>query len=226
MPRKINRLLRPILALISGGILVVVCYFFVDRQVARFVHAHRYQYYPDALLFWPPLLSDWFTYLVAVGMVAVVAWRLWRPGGSLQTLLLAIAANVVATVAIKTVLKWAFGRSWPETWAESNPSLIADNVYGFHPFHVGKAYQSFPSGHAAAIFAAISILWLSRPQWRWQCAIAGALVCAALVGLNFHFVGDVIAGAMLGSATGAYATQLFRLRPARTEPETNRDGDH
>ena len=29
--------------------------------------------------------------------------------------------------------------------------------------------------------------------------------------LNFHFVGDVIAGAMLGSVTGVYATRLFGL---------------
>ena len=82
----------------------------------------------------------------------------------------------------------------------------------FHPFYFGKTYHSFPSGHAAATFAVISILWLSRPRWRWLYAIAGGMVCVALVGLNFHFVGDVIAGAMLGSVTGAYATRMFRLR--------------
>ena len=34
----------------------------------------------------------------------------------------------------------------------------------------------------------------------------------ALVGLNYHFVGDVVAGAMLGSVTGVYTTRAFRLR--------------
>jgi len=195
---------------------VVVCYFFVDRPVAWFVHDHRF--YPDDFLHWPPRVSDWLSYLVVVGIVAVAVWRLWQPGGRLQTLLLAIAANLVATAAIKTLLKGLFGRNWPETW-NKKPSLIANGDYGFHPFHFGRDYQSFPSGHAAATFAVISILWLSRPRWRWLYATIGGMVCVALVGLNYHFAGDVLAGAMLGSVTGVYATRIFRLRPAEAEQD-------
>ena len=65
-------------------------------------------------------------------------------GRPLQTLLVAIAANLVATAIIKDLLKRAFGRTWPETWLGDNRSLIADNVYGFYPFHFGGTYQSFP----------------------------------------------------------------------------------
>jgi membrane-associated phospholipid phosphatase len=134
----------------------------------------------------------------------------------LQALLFAIAVNLVATTAVKDLLKWAFGRSWPETWGNRNPfhpSLISDGTYGFHPFHSGGVYQSFPSGHTAATFAVISMLWLSRPRWRWLYALVAAFVSLALVALDFHFVGDVIAGAMLGTATGVLATKWFRLRP-------------
>lgn len=208
-PTMIRRPLRPLGALLLGGIAVVACYLFVDRPVARFVHDHRF--YADDFLLWPPRVSDWLTWLVVAGIVAVAAWRLWQPGGRLQALLLAIAVNLVATAGIKTALKWAFGRTWPETWVDNNPSLIANGVYGFHPFHFGKAYQSFPSGHAAATFAVISILWLSRPNWRGLYAAVGGLVCLALVGLNFHFVSDVIAGVMLGAITGSCATRLFHL---------------
>ena len=71
---------RPHVALILGGIGVVVCYFFVDRPVAWFVHNHRF--YPDDFLLWPPLVSDWLSYLAARGHrgrggVAFVAT--WRP---------------------------------------------------------------------------------------------------------------------------------------------------
>jgi hypothetical protein len=138
----IRRPSRPIIALILGGIVVVVCYFFVDRQVAWFVHDHRF--YSDEFLLWPPLVSDWLTYVAVLGIVAVVAWRLWQPGGQVQTLLLAIAANLVATTGIKTLLKWTFGRTWPETWIGNNPSLIADGVYGFNPFHSSRWYNPFP----------------------------------------------------------------------------------
>jgi len=218
--KAITRSLPPIVALILGGIAVVVCYFYVDRPVAWFVHNHRF--YSENFLLWPPLVSDWLTYLVVLGVAGVIVWRLWRPGDQFQTLLLAIAVNLVVTAGIKNLLKWAFGRTWPETWIANNPSLIVDGVYGFHPFHFGKDYHSFPSGHTAAAFAVISILWLSRPRWRWLYAAVGGFVCVALVGLNYHFVGDVIAGAMLGSVTGVYATRLFGLRPA---VEQDRDGD-
>ena len=83
---------------------------------------------------------------------------------------------------------------------------------GFHPFHYGNAYASFPSGHAAVVFSVLSILWLSYPRWQFWYAMFGVAVCVGLVALNFHFVSDVIAGAMLGSITGVWMTQLFRLK--------------
>ena len=192
--------------------MVVLCYFFVDRPVAMFVHEHRF--YPDKFLLWPPLafkmalLRDRRGHDRRGGVVVMAAGR------PLQRLLLAIAANLAATEGIKDVLKWRSDARGRRNRLNNNaPAWIPDGVYGFHPFHVGGAYQSFPSGHAAATFAVVSILWLCLPRWRWLQAAAAGLVCSALVGLNFHFVGDVIAGAMLGSVTGVIATRLFGLRP-------------
>jgi membrane-associated phospholipid phosphatase len=206
MPR-----IRPVAALLIGGLSIIFCYFFVDRQVAWFVHDHRF--YSDEFLVWPATISEWLTYLAIAGIIAVAAWRIWRPGGRLQTLLVAIAANLVATNVLKSLLKGVFGRTWPESWLGDNPSLIANGVYGFFPLHFDKAHGSFPSGHAAAALAVISILWLSQPRWRWLYTVLGISICAALVLLNYHFVSDVIAGAMLGAATGYFAVRVFRLVP-------------
>jgi membrane-associated phospholipid phosphatase len=144
-------------------------------------------------------------------IVAVVLWRLCKPGGRFQTVLLAISVNLVVTVAIKQLLKWTCGRYWPAPWLHGNPSLIGSGDYGFHPFHEGPFYDSFPSGHAAVICSVLSILWLCYPRGRWLWAAVGMILCGALVGMNYHFVGDVIAGVLLGSITGVYATRLFRL---------------
>jgi membrane-associated phospholipid phosphatase len=202
-----------ILALLAGSVLVVLCYFFVDRPLAQFIHNHRF--YSNEFLFWPQFLSIRLTYCAIAGMAGVVAWWIWRPGGYVQRLLLAISANLVVTEIIKNVLKGMFGRTWPETWMENNnPSLIANGVYGFHPFQFDKTYGAFPSGHAAAAFAVVSILWIGLPRWRWLYAAAAGIVCLALVGLNFHYVGDVIAGAMLGSTTGFVATRIFAINPS------------
>jgi membrane-associated phospholipid phosphatase len=205
------RFKRPIAALSIGFFAILFCYFFVDRQVAWFVHRHRF--YSDAFLLWPATVSEWLTYLGVAAIIGVAAWRIWRPGGPLQTLLVAIAANLVVTNAIKWLLKGVFGRTWPSSWLGNNPSLIANGVYGFFPFHFDPAHGSFPSGHAAAALAVISILWLSRPRWRWLYALIGLAIGAALVVLNYHFVSDVIAGAMLGAASGYCATRVFRLVP-------------
>jgi hypothetical protein len=40
-----------------------------------------------------------------------------------------------------------FGRTWPESWLGDNPSWIRDDVFGFFPFHGGRGWESFPSGH-------------------------------------------------------------------------------
>ena len=202
------------IALVLGVILVALCYYFVDRPVAWFVHDHGQ--FMRAFWQWPPRVSDWLKNVAPWAVGLAILWWLWKPSGRFRTVLLAIALNLVVTNLLKLFLKWSFGRYWPETWKQNNPSLIANDAYGFHPFHSGSAYQSFPSGHAAVIFSALSIVWLCYPRWRWLCAIVGTAVCVGLVGMNYHFVGDVVAGVLLGSITGTYMTRLFHLqqRPA------------
>ena len=131
-------LTKSAIALILGVVLVVICYFFADRPVAWFVHDHSVCWH--GLLRWPPLISDWVKACVVPVIILVVLWWAWKPGGRVQTVLLAISVNVILTTALKQLLKWGCGRCWPETWNQGNPSLIGNGVYGFHPFHGGAAY--------------------------------------------------------------------------------------
>ena len=134
-----------------GAVLTVVCDWWVDRPVARFVH--NYRFLPLGFWRWTPLIASGLNVVAGLAVVGVVLWRIGKPGGRLQTVLLAIALNLVLTAVLKQVLKWGFGRYWPENWEGDIPTLIGSGAYGFHPFHYGDAYQSFPSGHAAAICA-------------------------------------------------------------------------
>ena len=70
---------------------------------------------------------------------------------------------------IKNGLKFVFGRTWPETWVNNNPSFIRDGVYGFNWFHGGAGYASFPSGHMSVTCALAAVLWI------WVSALAAAL---------------------------------------------------
>ena len=200
------------IALLVGTILVVICYFFVDRPMAWFVHDQCC--WSEEVLRWPPLISEWLKNAAILVMMPIVLWWVWKPGGRLQTILLALSATCLVTTLLKQMLKWTAGRYWPETWKHHNPSLIGTGDYGFHPFHFGVAYESFPSGHAAVTCAMMAVLWVACPRWRWLCALLSALVCAALVGMNYHFVGDVVAGSIIGSITGIYTARWFRLAPS------------
>jgi membrane-associated phospholipid phosphatase len=202
-------IVKTAVALTLGAVVTAICYYFVDRPVALFVYDHWRV--PADLLQWPVRISGRLQGPAMATVLLIVLWRIWRPGGRLQTTLAASSASLIVAMVLKAVLKWAFGRTWPGPWPYDGPSLIGDGAYGFHPFHLGPAFMAFPSGHAAMTFSVISVLWLAYPRWRWLWAIVAAGLSTALVALNFHFVGDVIAGALLGSITGVYAARLFRV---------------
>jgi membrane-associated phospholipid phosphatase len=107
----------------------------------------------------------------------------------------------------------------------NNPSLIHDGVYGFNPFHeAGIAYASFPSGHTAAICALMSVLWICYPRF-WPVYLAAILaVSIGLVGADYHFLSDVIAGAFVGTSAGwmlvaAWHAGCRRVSSGAAEPE-------
>jgi len=123
-----------------------------------------------------------------------------------------ISSSFVGASAIKTVLKFGFGRTWPETWIHNNPSFIRDDVFGFFPLHGGAGWSSFPSGHMTAVMAVVAMAWQIWPRF----ALLWALVCvgagAGLIILNLHFLSDVIAGAYIGCASASAVLWLWRRR--------------
>jgi membrane-associated phospholipid phosphatase len=121
------------------------------------------------------------------------------------------AASLAVATAIKDQLKFAFGRTWPETWVRNNPSFIRDGVFGFEPFHGGPGYAAFPSGHTAAVCAVLSVLWICYPRFRVLYAFCMTAVAIALVAADFHFLGDVIAGGFLGISTGWLTVAIWEV---------------
>ena len=71
-------------------------------------------------------------------------------------------------------------------------------------------YAAFPSGHTAVTCAVISVLWIYCPKWRWLYALAVLGVAIGLIGANYHFVSDVIAGGFVGISSGWMLTSLWK----------------
>jgi membrane-associated phospholipid phosphatase len=188
---------------------VAVSYAWLDRPIALFAHAQlaRYGLF-EKLTHIPEIITP--LVLLAFAAIGLHALR-GRPLPRLQTVAVLAAASLAVADAVKDQLKFAFGRTWPETWVRNNPSFIHDGVFGFNPFHGGPGFASFPSGHTTAICAVMSVLWICYPRLRLLYAVAITTVAVGLIGADFHFLGDVIAGGFLGVSTGWLTVVLWEL---------------
>ena len=63
------------------------------------------------------------------------------------------------------------------------------------------------------------MLWICYPRWRVAYALVVALVPIGLIGSNFHFLGDIIAGGFLGASIAIVAVGLAGLAPARPQSD-------
>jgi membrane-associated phospholipid phosphatase len=208
---------KTLAALLLCAALVVVCYWFVDRPVAFYVHEHGFA--DDRVLKWltypPPVVQAW----VPVVLAALIVRRAWGPFRRWELAVAAACVGMVVADQFRETLAYVFGRYWPETWVDETPALIRDGAYGFHFFHGGRAYGSFPSGHTARTLAVAAVVWIAYPRWRWACGLASLAVAAGLLGMNYHFVGDVIAGGFVGGIVGAYTAHFAGLGgPHRLAP--------
>jgi membrane-associated phospholipid phosphatase len=215
------RSLSRLLFLLAGAtavcaLLVGVTIWFVDRPVSTWMHGHL----GDAQF-------DWFTstydgHVLVVGPfsfmagpaqvlpeLAVIAFSilaLTAASGCRATMrgriLLILALSIFVAMEVNTEAKAAFGRTWPESWLGNNPSWIHDGIFGFFPFHGGRGWGSFPSGHTTIITAPATVLWVVWPELRVLWASIVGVVVLGLIGANYHFVSDTIGGLYLGALVG------------------------
>jgi membrane-associated phospholipid phosphatase len=185
---------------------VVVSYLWVDQPIAFLAHGEI----TNKTLF--VLLTRIPEPLPNLALIIFFAFGLWalvaKPTSTLFTALLTSSISLVVAEAAKNQLKYDFGRTWPETWTNNNPSLIGNGAYGFNFFHGGGGYASFPSGHTTAICAVVSVLWIYYPKFRALYALVVAAVAIGLIGADYHFLSDIIAGGLLGTVTGWCAVAI------------------
>jgi membrane-associated phospholipid phosphatase len=210
---------------------VILAYFFGDRQLATALKP-----YTGGVALFPKmtLIVDALGPLASIGAAVSAARAMAR--GSLtpaESAILRISCAILIAWALKEELKWAFGRTWPETWLKpgnlllgdaakdalghpwpetwlkaANPSYFGDGTYGFFPIQGGAAYASFPSGHTTVITAFAGSLWFLCPRARWLGVAFTACVVIGLLGADYHWLSDIIAGGTLGSTVGAVAAKI------------------
>jgi membrane-associated phospholipid phosphatase len=148
-------------------------------------------------------MADPGSVVIGVSMYAVGRVAHWRDVADLGL----HGTEAVALSGIITgILKDAAGRARPYVSADTSP-----HDFGFaRGLHKGGGYQSFPSGHTTAAFAAASVVtsesqrWWPRGLWLVAPVMYGG---ATLVGLsrmynNAHWASDVVVGAGIGTFSG------------------------
>ncbi len=177
-----------------SAVLAVFSYFVLDARIAIFFYhlamshvvLRKYESHIPDLLF------------PAVLVTTVLCWTVlsvWLAKGirNEHTRFMQLCGvSVPLAYAAKAVLQYAFGRADPRLW------LAHRQLVGFHWFHGGAGFTSFPSGHMTVFVAAAAVLWLQYPRFRAVYASGAVLLGTALVATNYHFVSDVVAGAYLG----------------------------
>ena len=121
--------------------------------------------------------------------------------------LLRVSLAVLTAIGVKDLSKLAFGRTWPETWTNGNPSFITDHAYYFAPFHGGIGWSAFPSGHQTVMAAFCSALWVLAPRLRGLWMALLVVVAVGLIGADEHWLSDVLAGGLAGWLIGAFVAK-------------------
>lgn len=205
MDRK--KLLRNcIYSILVGGLLTMLCFYFFDRQLITWLakhHTNTIKFFdyssklPEIALLAP----------ISIYVIVIIRFS-FNLFSTLDQKALILANAIAITQYLKEILKLFFGRYWPSSWQVLFPSLYNDKLYGFHFFHGGLQYQSYPSGHAATLLATFTTLWLLFPSWRWLYIILVSLGMVGVLGMNYHFISDLIAGSLLGFLVALYAYKL------------------
>ncbi len=182
-----------------------VCYLFVDRPVARFVAGavdpHVTLLRICQAMAAPSLIALPFG-LIYLSALILNTGRREKPWPA-QWLMTQVSVAILAATAAKDLLKWAFGRPWPETF-------LHYGAYGFHPFNNSLLYGCFPSGHTAYIAAPLLVIADERPVWAWPCYAVIAMVMVGLVGGGYHFPGDTVGGLLTGYLAAKGTLALMR----------------
>ncbi|MCL2757803.1 MAG: phosphatase PAP2 family protein [Alphaproteobacteria bacterium] len=113
-----------------------------------------------------------------------------------------VASSVALAGIIAFVLKVFIGRMRPVLWEALGQT-------GFYPPRAEWVFNSMPSGHTAASFAALCIFGLLWPRYRIPAWIAATIIGVSRIAVGAHWPSDVVLGAAVGVISAASIRTIF-----------------
>ncbi|CEG57743.1 phosphatase PAP2 family protein [Legionella fallonii] len=194
-----------------GVILSAICYYWIDKPLALWANAEHFSSKDSWLRFLTYIKTPIFSGVLLIYIICILRAYLFARLTKGDRDALFIGNSVVFSYLLQNKLHNIFGRDWPNTWVHHNPSLLGTGDYGFHFFHSGDAFESFPSGHTTVVVALCAAIWVLYPKLRILSVLGISSIVIGLVGMDYHFVGDCVAGFFIAVTTVNILTYLRTL---------------
>jgi membrane-associated phospholipid phosphatase len=155
--------------------------------------------------------------LLLVGVLTGLSWLAylrWRSdqAHSLHARLGRLVGTMLPLAfALKSGLKWVFGRTETHAWLAGAPDA-------FHWFAGAAGTVGFPSGHMLVLSPLFMACWQYWPRYRVVCGAAWLGLAVALMVTQYHFLSDVLAGTSIGVVIHVLAARLLEVAPRPSAP--------
>ena len=185
---KISKNILNFPSIISLFTLLVISYFFIDRQLANLIHSTN--------LSW---MHPWIDYVTDLGRgrwyilllpIVAIFFRYIVKNKFIATKLLFVWLCVFTPYTACFILKSLLGRARPELF-------FSQDIYGFFGPSLQFLYNSFPSGHSTSIIGIASALSFFRPRYSILFFGVGVLVMISRLLLLKHYLSDVLMGGVI-----------------------------
>jgi undecaprenyl-diphosphatase len=120
--------------------------------------------------------------------------------------LILLLATVIISGLIAQLLKNSAFNEWHRP-----PFLFKENVHTVGNYILN--HKSFPSGHSTSSAAIYSMIAFIRRKYRWEIifwSITAILVSYTRIYLGVHFLGDVLAGLLLGLVSTLILSKIIK----------------
>jgi membrane-associated phospholipid phosphatase len=177
---------------------------YIDLPLAQFVKAAFSQGPSHTLVTakFPDGLDIFVAAVTIASWIGYIILRRRNPMKRLVCLLQVIGTATPFAYTAKDLLKSVFGRVDTRYWLNHPYHFV------FRWFHSSSNYFGFPSGHMAIACALVFAVMHYYPRlkpWGWAAMV---LLGAALIATEYHFLGDVLAGAYIGYLAFVAAREL------------------
>lgn len=163
----------------------------LDRHLEHWIATHRVGWLNGVSVFLSRIGTVGAVW-IAIALVVALLWR--RPW-----IAVAVAAAVVSADLLAELGK-----------------LLVDRHRPFeHQLGPRETSHSFPSGHSATAFAGATMLAAYVPRLRLPLFVLATLIALSRLYNGVHYPTDVIAGAVLGTATALLLRAAVRRRSRR-----------